>query len=166
MKKTFKWWHAVIIFIVANALSAAPAGYNGEEAFYNSFKQPAVAPPDWAFAQIWLILNITSLYALYLVANLPRGTPNPKAFIISESIGWVLFSVFAIFYFGMKSPVLGAINTVMGLVVASVSLYCSFTLNKMAMWNILPRVLWLMVATYVSVYIAVENRDEFLSFLS
>ncbi|MBC8044356.1 MAG: tryptophan-rich sensory protein [Rhizobacter sp.] len=155
----FNWWHAAIIFVVANVLSALPAGYNGEEAFYNNFVLPKVAPPDWAFAPAWLFNNITSLYALWLIANLPTETPNRKLFLILEGAGWALFAVFSLLYFGLKSPILGAIDTVLGFFICLFSLAVSYRISKKAALNILPRFLWLVLATYVAVYVAVMNRD-------
>lgn len=157
----FTWWHAAIIFVVANVISALPAGYNGEEAFYNNFVLPKIAPPDWMFAPAWIINNITSLYALRLIANLPTETPNRKLFLILEGVGWTLFAIFSLLYFGLKSPILGAIDTVLGFIVCLFSLIVSYQISKKAALNILPRFLWLVLATYVAVHVAVMNRDPF-----
>jgi translocator protein len=163
--RKFPWWYAVIIFVLANAISILPAGYNGNEVFYNTFQRPLIAPPDWLFAPMWLFLNITSLVALWLVANSQTLTPRHRLFMVLESIGWVLFAIFNTLYFGMKSPVLGAIDTAAGLVIGSVSLALCFTLHRRAALLILPRVLWLLLATYVSVYVALNNADPFFGSL-
>lgn len=144
---------------MANLASAAPAGYNGNEAFYNNFVQPAIAPPDWAFAPAWLFNNITSLYALWLIANRPASTAGRKTFIWLEAINWVLFAAFTSVYFGLKSPVLGAIDTVLGLGLTAWSLVASYRIDRKAALNILPRFLWLLLAGYVSVYVALMNKD-------
>lgn len=68
----FRWWHAALILVGANALSALPAGFGGDFAFYNAFRQPPIAPPDWAFAPVWLFFNVTSLFALHRIANPPE----------------------------------------------------------------------------------------------
>jgi translocator protein len=162
-KATFPWWYAVLIFVLANAVSILPAGYNGDEVFYNTFQRPSVAPPDWFFAPMWLFLNVTSLVALYFVANAKPRTAQHKTFMWLESIGWVLFAVFNTLYFGMKSPLLGAVDTTLGLLVALGSLALSFRLDRRAFWLVLPRVLWLLLATYVSVYVALNNVDPFLT---
>lgn len=159
--RRFRWYHAVLIFIAANALSAAPAGYNGEEAFYNNFVQPAIAPPDWAFAPAWLFNNITSLYALWRIANRTLATPGRRTFIRLETANWVLFAIFSLLYFGLKSPVLGAVDTVFGLVATGLSLAVSYRIDRVAALNILPRFLWLLLATYVSAYVAFYNHDPF-----
>lgn len=159
--RRFRWWHAVGIFLAANALSVLPAGYNGDEAFYNAFRLPAVAPPDWLFAPMWLFLNITSLIALARIANAPRQTKTHMAVYVLEGVGWVLFAVFNTLYFGLGSPVLGAIDTFAGLIIGITSFACCLAVDRRAAWLILPRVLWLVLATYVSVWVALNNADPF-----
>lgn len=158
----FRWWHAVAILLVANATSALPSGFGGDYDFYNSFRQPDVAPPDWAFAPVWLFLNVTSLVALYRIANSPLRSAGRAWFLWSESIGWLLFAGFTTLYFLLHSPVLGAVDTVAGLVVGLVSLACASQLDRAAACLLLLRVLWLVLASYVSVYIALFNQDPFL----
>lgn len=160
VRSGFRWWHAVVIFVVANLASAIPAGYNGDEAFYNSFSQPSVAPPDWMFPPVWLFLNITSLIALYRVAN---STPRPArtAFLISEAVGWVLFAIFTTLYFVLRSPILGAVDTVLGLLVAIVSVVLASRIDRQSAVHITFRLLWLLLASYVSVWMAIHNPDPF-----
>lgn len=160
-RRRFRWWHAVGIFLVVNAISVLPAGYNGDEAFYNNFRLPAVAPPDWLFAPMWLFLNITSLIALARVANVLRQTKTHVAFYVLEGIGWVLFAIFNTLYFGLGSPALGAIDTAASLVIGVASFACCLVVDRRAAWLILPRVLWLVLATYVSVWVALNNADPF-----
>ncbi|MBE9217208.1 tryptophan-rich sensory protein, partial [Plectonema cf. radiosum LEGE 06105] len=138
--RPFKWWHAVLILLFANLISAIPAGYNGEEAFYNNFTLPAIAPPDWLFAPVWLFNNITSLIGLYITANL-RVSQSKKVFYWAEGISWVLFAVFTILYFGLKSPILGALDTALGLVATTISFIVAYKINKKASLFILPRLL-------------------------
>jgi translocator protein len=124
-QRKFRWWHALLIFALANATSALPAGFGGDFAFYNAFRQPRIAPPDWIFAPVWLVLNVTSLVALHRIANAPLESSWRTTFLWSEGVGWVLFSIFTTVYF-------------------------------------LLRVLWLALASYVSVVVAWFNPDLFL----
>ncbi len=159
--RRFRWWHAALIFVAANVLSVLPAGYNGDEAFYNAFKLPAVAPPDWLFAPMWLFLNVTSLIALARVANATMKTKTHVAVYVLEGVGWVLFAIFNTLYFGLGSPVLGAVDTAAGLVIGIASFACCLTVDRRAAGLILPRVLWLVLATYVSVWVGLNNPDPF-----
>lgn len=157
----FRLWHAAAILLAANAVSILPAGFNGDEAFYNAFTRPAVAPPDWLFAPMWLFLNITSLIALSRVANATRLTQTHRTFFALEGVNWVLFAAFNTLYFGLKSPVLGAVDTAAGLLLGVASLLCVSRVDRRAAGLILPRVLWLVLATYVSVWVALNNADPF-----
>lgn len=161
--RVFLWWHAVVIFVIANLISALPAGYGGDKIFYNNFEQPPFSPPDWLFAPMWLFLNITSLIALSIVANSPERSTRRRAFLILEGVGWLLFANFTTLYFLMRSPILGAVDTVSALAVGFASLACCAGISQRATFFILPRVLWLCLASYVSVYVAVHNADKFFS---
>lgn len=156
-----KWWHCVIIYVIANGISLIPAGFNGDEAFYNNFLQPAVAPPDWAFAPAWLINNVTSLIALAVVYNLPKSTSGRRSILMLEAVSWVLYAVFTLLYFGLKSPILGAVDTILGLTLTVVSFVRCYGVSKKAAWLIAPRLAWLLLAGFVSVWIALHNSDIF-----
>lgn len=157
----FKWWHALTILAVANATSALPAGFGGDFALYNAFRQPYVAPPDWAFAPVWLVLNVTSLVALSRIANATEHSTKRTMFLWSEGVGWVLFSAFTTVYFLLHSPVLGAADTVAGLLTGLVSLVCAWRIDRLSTSFIALRVLWLLLATYVSLFVALSNPDPF-----
>ncbi len=159
----FKWSHAILILVAANAVSALPAGFGGDSAFYNALRQPDAAPPDWAFAPVWLVLNVTSLVALSRIANAPDRSASRLVFLWSEGVGWVLFSAFTTLYFLLRSPLLGAADTVAGLSVGLISLVCACRLDHLSAGCIALRVLWLLLATYVALFVALSNPDPFFA---
>lgn len=162
----FRWWHGAAILVAANAVSFWPAGVLGDAAFYTSFRLPPYAPPDWLFAPLWLVLNITSLVALARVANLdgPGGAGRRRGLVlVSEAVGWLLFAVFTTFFFWLHSPVLAAADTVAGLLVAVVSVAAAASLDRPAAGLIGLRLLWLLLASAVAVSVALHNPDPFLS---
>lgn len=158
----YRWWHAAAVGLVANALSAAPAGYNGDEPFYNELNTPPGSPPDWAFAPAWAFNNLTTLWSNLRITNLPTGTPGRRTALALEGVSWGLFASFSGLYFGLRSPVLGAVNTAAGLGVTAASVAVTATLDRKAAWALAPRLAWLGLATYVSVATALRNRDEFV----
>ncbi len=164
--RRFRWWHGAAILVAANAVSFWPAGVLGDAAFYTAFRLPPYAPPDWLFAPLWLVLNITSLVALARVANLdvPDGTSRRRGLVlVSEGVGWLLFAVFTTFFFWLHSPVLAAADTVAGLLVAVVSVAAAAALDRPAAGLIGLRLLWLLLASAVAVSVALHNPDPFLS---
>jgi tryptophan-rich sensory protein len=162
----FRWWHGAAILVAANAVSFWPAGVLGDAAFYTAFRLPPYAPPDWLFAPLWLVLNITSLVALGQLANLEvqGGAGRLRGLVlVSEGVGWLLFAVFTTFFFWLHSPVLAAADTVAGLLVAMVSVAAATSLDRPAAGLIGLRLLWLLLASAVAVSVALHNPDPFLS---
>jgi tryptophan-rich sensory protein len=158
----YRWWHAAAVGLGANAASAAAAGYNGDEAFYNSLETPPFSPPGWAFAPAWAVNNLSTLWSNLRVANLPVGTPGRRTALVLEGASWGLFASFTGLYFGLRSPVLGAANTVAGLATTAASVAVTSRLDKRAAWALVPRLAWLGLATYVSVETARRNPDPLL----
>ena len=158
----YRWWHAAAVGAVANAASALPAGYNGDEPFYDAFDKPPGAPPGWAFAPVWAVNNLTTLWSNLRVANLPVGTPGRRIALGLEAASWGAFSAFTGLYFGLRSPVLGAADTVAGFATTAASVAVTARLDRRAAWALVPRLAWLGLASYVSVGTALRNRDPFL----
>jgi translocator protein len=156
----FRPWHAILLLVAVNVISAVPAGFQGDEAFYNNFELPRVAPPDWLFPPMWLFLNVTSMIALYRVTKRPASDARRRV-IIGELIGWVLFASFSTLYFWLQSPILGAAETVVYALVTAVSAANCLRLDRGSALLLAPRLAWLCLASYVSVYGALFNLDPF-----
>ena len=155
----YRWWHAAAVGLAANAVSALPFGYNGDEPFYNALRKPRLSPPDWAFAPAWAVNNALTLWSNLRVATLPAETPGRTTALALEGVSWGLFSAFTSLYFGLRSPVLGAADTVAGLAVTAASVAVTARLDRPAAWALVPRLAWLGLATVVSVSVARTNPD-------
>lgn len=162
LSRRYRWWHALAVGVAANVVSSAPFGPNGDEAFYNRLRKPPGAPPDWLFPIAWTFNNATTLWSNLRVANLPRRTPGRRAALALEGASWGLFSAFTWLYFGKRSPVLGAVDTVAGLATTAASVAVTSRLDRPAAWALAPRLAWLALASYVSVAVALTNRDLWL----
>lgn len=159
-KRRFRVWHAVAIFLAANFISGLPARYVRFDVFYDNFAQPDIAPPAWLFVPMWLFLNIASLVALYRIANSERS-PERRIVLISEAFAWVLFASHTALFFGLQSTILGAVNVVTMLLCTAVSVVYAGKVDKLSSALLIPRLLWLLLASYVGVWMAVVNADRF-----
>lgn len=159
-RRKYGWGHAAIIGITANIASALPAGYNGDKTYYKRLKTPPGSPPSWVFAPAWAVNNVLTLWSNLRIANLPSGTPGRRSILVSEGITWTLFAAFTTVYFGFRSPVLGAADTVAGLATTVHATAKTARLDRKAAWALVPRILWLAYASYVSVGTAVRSPDD------
>lgn len=158
--KTYTWRHAAVLGIAANIASALPAGYNGDERYYDQLKTPPGSPPGWLFAPAWAINNLLTLWSNLRVANAPPNTPGRRSTLISEGVSWTLFASFSTLYFGLRSPILGAVDTAAGLAATIHGITATSRVDRKAALALMPRLLWLAYATYVSVGTAVRSKDS------
>ena len=156
----YGWGHASVIGVAANIASAIPAGYNGDEAFYEQLKTPPGSPPGWLFAPVWAINNVLTLWSNLRIANLPSGLPGRRDILVSEGATWILFSSFSALYFGLRSPRLGALVTVAGLATTVHATAATARIDRKAAWALAPRLIWLAYASYVSVGTALRSQDD------
>jgi translocator protein len=135
------------------------AAYNE---FYNNLRQPRFAPPDWVFAPVWTLNNVLCIWGLLRVLNLPKHTPGRNAFVALQGVVWLAFSAFNGLYFGLRSPINGAIDTLIGFGATIASVYVAlFRLRDkgaaLSQSTILP---WLTIASATATTVALWNRDE------
>lgn len=167
--RRWRWWHAAMVGVAANAASALPAGYNGDSGYYETqLRRPPGAPPGWVFAPVWALNNVLTLWSNLRVANLeptsPAGQADRRAALKAEGAAWVLFAGFSALFFGAKSPILGAVDTVVGLGFTVRSVAKTRRLDRGATLALIPRLLWLAFASYVSVGTALRSHDRVLGY--
>ncbi|WP_165068730.1 TspO/MBR family protein [Marisediminicola senii] len=162
----YTWIHAAALGIVANIASAVPAGYNGDETYYERLRTPPGSPPGWLFAPAWAVNNVLTLWSNLRIANTAPSTPGRREALVSEGVSWVLFAAFSGLYFGLRSPVLGAVDTVAGLATTIHGVRATGRIDRAAGWALVPRLIWLAYASYVSVGTAAKSKDDVFDRLS
>lgn len=156
------WYHAAAIGIAANAVGSLPAGFRGDQSYFDKLNTPPGSPPGWLFPPVWAFNNATTLWSNLRVANLPPDTPDRRAALTLEGISWVLFASFSGLYFGLRSPVLGAAVTLASLGCTAAGVVLTSRMDRKAAWGLTPRLAWLGYASYVAAASALTNRDDFL----
>lgn len=159
-QRRYTWFHAAIVGVAANIASALPAGYNGDESYFERLKTPPGSPPGWLFAPAWAILNVLTLWSNLRIANSPPSTPGRRSALTSEGVSWVLFAAFSSVYFGLRSPILGAVDTAAGFATTIHGVQATARIDRKGAWALVPRLIWLGYATYVSVGTAIRSPDD------
>lgn len=160
MARSYSWWHAAALAVGASALGGYISTRNtGTREYYNALKTPEVAPPAAAFGPVWTFNNIASSYAGLRIINLPEGTPHRDTILALEGFNWAMFPLHAPLFFGLQSPMLGAIHTTSCLATTALSATLASRIDRKAALALLPRLSWLGLATYLSVFIAQQNED-------
>lgn len=158
----FRWWHGLAFGIAANAVSGLSLGRRKEDRrFYESKRQALFAPPGWAFAPVWAINNISTLWGNLRLLNLSEETPSKGTMVWLQAASWALFSTFSYVYFVKQSPILAFVWTagMYGLTIASMLLASKF--DRKIVLSLASLFLWLSLATIVAGYQMVYNDDPF-----
>lgn len=180
-RRRWRWYHGAAFYAGVQALSyglgvlakrivgasrpklgESIVGNAANDAFYNQLTQPIFAPREWVFAPVWTLNNLLCLWGLLRVANMPPGRPGRGAFLWLQGSVWLSFAAFNGVYFGLRSPINGAISTNIGFAATVASMYVAlFRLRDgraaLSQSTILP---WLVLATATANLVAAWNRDE------
>jgi tryptophan-rich sensory protein len=158
----FRWWHGLALGIAANSVSGLSLGNRPQDRrFYENKRQAPFAPPGWAFAPVWAINNISTIWGNLRLLNLPEETADKRAIVWLQAASWALFSTFSYVYFVKQSPILAFVWTagMYGLTIASMLL--APKLDRKIVLSLASTFLWLSLAIIVAGYQMVYNDDPF-----
>lgn len=153
----FKWYHGVLFYIAIHIL-AAPWIQTPE--YVNSQIRAPFSPPNWAFGPVWLTVTVFMTWAGLLLVNKTESTENRQPLLILQAITWICFLTFGWFYFGLHSPILGAVVTLTMLGVTVASVILGFGMDIRFVYALIPLLIWLVLASAVSVFQMLYNIDE------
>jgi len=180
--KKWRWYHGILIYAGIQAtsfglgaivksinrrsepkLTEQIAGNEDYNEFYNSLKQPVFAPPDWSFAPAWTLNNWLAIWGLLRVLNMPPEKAGRTEFLALQMAFGIVFVGFNPLYFGFRSPILGAIDTDIGLVLTAASEYVAVAKLKDSptAFSQSTTLLWLVLAAATATTVAAWNEDEF-----
>lgn len=129
------------------------------DGWYFQLVKPALNPPPWVFAPVWTMLYLMMGVALFLHRSAtlgghplgPRGT-----WLFAGQL--LLNGVWSPLFFGLKSPVLAAVDIVLLLTAIVLTQRVFFQTSRLAGWLLAPYLAWVSFATYLNVSIAWLNR--------
>ena len=174
--KRWRWYHGVLAYAATEAISYGlgklaerstgnKTTREAQDPFYESLKQPVYAPPGLAFPVVWAVNNTARVSGLIRVLNKPAGTPGREAYLLLQGISLLNYASFNAAYFGLRSPTLGAVMTVtdLGLGVASGYVALKELKDPKVAASLGALIPWLILASAVSVPVALWNEDRFFS---
>ena len=124
------------------------ATYSSLGSWYADLQKPALTPPNWLFGPVW-----TTLYALMGIAawRVYQSTSEDKKraltiFFIHLFINFI----WSFLFFGLKSTLLGFAGILVLIVAIIFTMLKFFKISKLAFALMIPYLLWVSFATYIS----------------
>ncbi len=172
--KRWRWYHGLLAYAATEAISYGlgklaerstgnRTDRKAQDPFYESLKQPVYAPPGLAFPVAWAVNNTARVSGLIRVLNKPEETPGRSAYLALQGTSLLNYASFNAAYFGLRSPRLGAAMSVadLGLGIASVYVALEKLEDPKVVASLSTLVPWLVLASAVSVPVALWNEDTF-----
>lgn len=151
-----------VIYILVAIVICFGVGYSAQlfqtesiEVWYPTLDKSSLTPPNWVFPIVWSII--------YICCGLSIGLAWDKEKMLDTGLGWI-FIIQLIFnfswsflFFYLQDPVSGLVDIILlDFSVAFYTIIC-YKINKLAAWLYMPYILWLVLATYLNIYIVINN---------
>lgn len=155
----YRWYHAAI-FAVLVELPAIAVPWR--EHLFDGFRIPPLRPPGAIFPLVWAVIVLCMLIAGLRILNRP-GLPRRDLHLALHATYWLAYVAFPIAYFGLSSPWLGAILTLLIMGVALMECRLLWPADRAAALLMLPLCAWsLFAGLYLSTWQALYNPDPLL----
>jgi len=153
--KAVKLITSIVISFVAGAVGSL-ATISNIPTWYAELEKPLLNPPNFVFGPVWTTLYLLMGIALYLVWTNKAAKSKPIAYV-AFAAQLILNALWSLVFFGLHSPELGilVIILLMGAIVATMITFYRF--SKPAAYLLIPYLLWVCFATYLTVGVAVLN---------
>ena len=144
--------------IVGSAIfSSIGGGYTSKNSWYKNLKKPKINPPSIVFPIVWPILYILLGVSSLLVfrTKIPK---DKKIYFIIFEIQLLLNWLWSIFFFKMNNLILSLVTVFIMIGLTIYLIILSFKYNKVATYLLIPYILWISFACYLTFYITLKNK--------
>lgn len=146
---------SVVIGLLAGAIGAIATTPN-IPTWYATLEKPLLNPPNWIFGPVWTILYIMIGIALAIIISAPKRFSKYKAYWWFAA-QLTLNTSWSIAFFGFQSPLLGTIVIALLLISILLTAYSFYRIKPLAAYLLVPYILWVSFASYLTVGIALLN---------
>ncbi|GEL16068.1 TspO/MBR family protein [Pediococcus cellicola] len=157
-KRTFRW-KAFLLFVVGVQILGSLSGlFAGNiKAVYNALSLPPLAPPDYLFGIVWPLLYLLIAISGYLIYQSIAFKGEKVTSYILFAVQLALNFAWSIVFFAGNYYWAGVVIVVLlDLVVLSCVLQY-YKINKAASLLLVPYLIWILFATYLSIGVAILN---------
>ena len=124
--------------------------------WYKILKKSSIGPPSWVFGVVWPILYFFMFISLLLVWN------NKKCFPYCNSLTYFFIQLFfnliwTSLFFYYKKPLFALFDIILVIIFTAITYQKFLKYNKLAAYLLIPYLLWLSFASYLNLFIVLNN---------
>lgn len=144
-----------ILVCLAVGLSASLFQSGSIATWYPTLTKSELTPPDLVFPIAWGVIYVLMGVSIGITWNKPSWQRNPLARLFVLQL--LLNFLWSINFFYLRSPFAGLVNIVM-LDLAVIWYVCkAYRVKKLSALLFVPYLIWLAFATYLNLYILINN---------
>lgn len=151
------------LIIIGSILGSYAAGAIGSLAttsniptWYAVLDKPPLNPPNWVFGPVWSTLyTLMGIALAIIILKTTKKTKKPA--YVWFAVQLALNTLWSLVFFGAHAYWLGVL-VIVSLVISIVMTMRSFKpINPVAVWLLVPYLLWVSFATYLTIGLSVLN---------
>ncbi len=155
MKKYLPIFWGIVICLAVGAVSRLTHMKAMDEWYPFLVKSP-LNPPDIVFPIVWGILYVCMGISIGILYNEEKSTARTRMMWVF-AIALVLNYVWNLFFFYMRSPAWGLVILPILVCLAIWYIWDAWKVKRAAAWFYIPYTLWISFATYLNLYILLNN---------
>ena len=138
----------IVAVIIAAAIGSMASTSTGTDSWYLSLNKSELNPPSYVFGIVWPILYIFMLVSAFLA--------HKKIF--SLFIFQLFFNaIWSWLFFRFQMPLVALLDIYLLIVINIYILNLMYKENKLAFFLFVPYVLWISFASYLNLFIVINN---------
>lgn len=154
MKRILQLVAALAISFSAAAIGSL-ASVETIPTWYAELEKPPLNPPNFLFGPVWTVLYALIGVSLYLYWT-AKGESKWSGYV-AFGVQMVLNALWSVVFFGLQMPLLGVWVIALLDIMVIVTIILFYERSKLAAYLLVPYLLWISFATYLSVSIWLLN---------
>lgn len=126
--------------------------------WYKTLVLPEFAPPNWIFGPVWTTLFALMGISTYLIWKKGLDKKEIRKAIYIFIFQLILNVLWSIIFFGLNSPFNALIEIISLWLAILATMIAYYRISKLAMWLLLPYILWVSFAGYLNYSIWILNK--------
>ncbi|MFC1918977.1 TspO/MBR family protein [Chloroflexota bacterium] len=154
----------VIVKLLVSIITCQCAGLIGSiftapaiPTWYASLEKPPFTPPNWLFAPAWITLYLLMAISAFIIWYQAGHKRQRRTALIVFLTQLVLNALWSVVFFGLESPLYGAIVIIALWVMILFTILKFFSLSPVAGWLLLPYIGWVTFAAILNLSILILN---------
>ena len=125
--------------------------------WYAALQKPAFNPPNWIFAPVWTSLYLLMGISAFIIWRKGLSSSGVKEALIVFVVQLILNASWSIVFFGLKSPLSGAVVIIILWIAILFTVVRFFKISMTASLLLLPYLLWVSFAAVLNISIWLLN---------